>query len=431
MANVKFQIDPKAQNPFIVVRLWQGKKFDVKRKTHIQINRDHWNPAKQRLRSLTGINREQVNDYLMELEVYLHNQFNQSYAEGLPINGEWLQAQLNAFNKQPGEDQGTDDPTTFFVPFAENFIESLKGKVNKRTGKLRSQRTIDGYYLCLGKIKEFQEHKNIHLQLKQIDAQFEQQFTSFLQEQAYSSNYIGRLLPGVKSIALGARAQGLDTHPSLTDILCGFTEDLPVLYLDNDELDSIYNLDMEPGSQLDVCRDWMVIGALVGQRSSDLLKLTKANIKDDDIILKQQKTGKRVYIPIAPRVRFMLTKYGWEFPPSLSPQEFNKRIKEVCQLAKINQMVQGAIYDPELKRKVKGEYPKWRLMSSHTLRRSFCSNFYSVWPTPWIRMISGHGSEYELLRYIGRDSQDFGPDIKNFWNADKEQQTFKIHRKQG
>ena len=67
-------------------------------------------------------------------------------------------------------------------------------------------------------------------------------------------------------------------------------------------------------------------------------------------------------------------------------------------------------------RKVSGNYRKCDLVSSHIGRRSFCSNFYGIIPTPLLINISGHGSEAMFLTYIGKSSKDLSKETFKYFN---------------
>ena len=68
-----------------------------------------------------------------------------------------------------------------------------------------------------------------------------------------------------------------------------------------------------------------------------------------------------------------LKKYNYELP-NVPSYKFNERLKELGQKAKLNQKVE--IVRKKGKNRVTEIKQKWELMSSHTCRRSFCTNMY-------------------------------------------------------
>src|SRR5690606_36056388 len=102
----------------------------------------------------------------------------------------------------------------------------------------------------------------------------------------------------------------------------------------------------------------------------DLLKLTPDNLRYKAgkifIDIEQQKTGKNVTVGvIAPHVIDIVEN---NFPYPISQQKLNKHIKDVCETAKIEEMVKGSKYDKTSKRKKLNVYPKYDLITSHTFR---------------------------------------------------------------
>ena len=126
--------------------------------------------------------------------------------------------------------------------------------------------------------------------------------------------------------------------------------------------------------------------------------------------------------PFPSKVQFILDKRKGHFPQSFGQTRgsamtiFNRYIKEVCRLAKINEEIEGARVNPKTNRKENGKFKKYKLITSHICRRSFATNNYGNIPTPYLMHITGHGSEREFLNYIGKTGNDYAKDILKYWN---------------
>lgn len=60
--------------------------------------------------------------------------------------------------------------------------------------------------------------------------------------------------------------------------------------------------------------------------------------------------------------------------------------------------------------------PKYEMISSHTGRRSFCTNqFLRGTPTLLIRRISGHKTEKAFLRYIRINEEEAAQAMLSYW----------------
>ncbi len=149
------------------------------------------------------------------------------------------------------------------------------------------------------------------------------------------------------------------------------------------------------------------------------------------IELKQQKTGKNVTIPVLDDTKEI---YENGLPYKITIQKFNNYIKELCKLAKIDNLVKGSkicMVDDKgnviekddkgkypvkvVKRTIAGTYKKYELISSHSCRRSFATNKYGELPTPLIMQITAHSTEKTFLNYIGKSTLDFASQIADFY----------------
>ena len=113
---------------------------------------------------------------------------------------------------------------------------------------------------------------------------------------------------------------------------------------------------------------------------------------------KTQKTGAEVTIPAHPKLVEILNRYDGS-SPRINHITFNKRIKEICRLAKIDDLVKRSVTKGGVRQTT--QYEKWELVSSHTARRSGATNMYlSGIPAQSIMMITGHTTEKMLMKYI-------------------------------
>jgi integrase len=149
--------------------------------------------------------------------------------------------------------------------------------------------------------------------------------------------------------------------------------------------------------------NWLLIGLCIGQRVSDLLKLTPNNLRKAPtglyIDILQQKTKKAVTVGVADSLVISLLEN--EFPRSVSQVIFNKQIKALCKMAKIEELVSGFKNNPKTRRKEIVNAPKYEFVTSHIMRRSFASNYYGKIETPLLMNITGHSKESTFLTYIG------------------------------
>ena len=264
--------------------------------------------------------------------------------------------------------------------------------------------TIQKYTTLKKKISEFEDYKGVQFYIKDVGLSFSQELTKyFLEVDKLSRNSTGRYIKYVKSVCNDAQRNGIEVNPQLSQVR-GISEKSAKIYLTFDELEKIEKKKYSR-SALENAKDWLIIGCYIGQRVSDLLNLTSDNIHTRNgfelIELTQTKTGKRVAIPIHHKVKEILNKRKGEFPEKISDQKFNLHIKDVCELAEIDQSISGGKMTKDEKsekcRKEFSVFPKHKLVTSHICRRSFATNFYGIMPTPLIISITGHSTEQQFF----------------------------------
>ena len=416
MATIKFFIVGKSESSTIYVRFTHGRKYDFKRATHQQIKPKHWNSEKQRVRNvIEEKNKDKINEYLDILRAFLVKQFLNDYSNGVLISGDWLEGQIKANSKQEDE---TD--LSLLSNYCEYFISNLPTKKNhtKGSGSLGvSKRTIEKYKNVVKKLNDFQSDTKKKFQLTDINLKFETDFIKYLSTvEKLSDNTIGRTITFVKTICNDARDNGLKVNPQLARIK-GFKSKTKFITLSEEEISKIYNYDFGEHPFLENARDWLIVGLYSGQRVSDFISFTKETIKGDFLEFTQMKTGTKTIVPLHGYVSSIVKKYDGHFPRKISEQRFNDYIKRVCQEVGLNQLVEGALINPETKRKEVGEFPKYKLVTSHICRRSFATNHFGKLPTPVLMSITGHTSEKMFLNYISKSPIDDAKLLKDYWEA--------------
>ena len=101
---------------------------------------------------------------------------------------------------------------------------------------------------------------------------------------------------------------------------------------------------------------------------SDYSIFERADVREGAIVKKAKKTKVTSFIPLHSKLQKLLDKYEWKLP-KISSQKFNIRIQQVCKELEINDSIKKVSY---MGKNVKEEiFPKWKLIGSHTARRTF------------------------------------------------------------
>jgi integrase len=189
-------------------------------------------------------------------------------------------------------------------------------------------------------------------------------------------------------------------------------EETDAVYLSEKELSAIYALDLSDDKQLKEIRDIFIVGCFTGLRYSDLSTLSPEHVglENGNINLKQRKVHKAVVIPMIDYVPKILQKYNYDLPKTPS-YIFNERVKELGQRAKLKQKIE--VVRKKGKNREKKIFEKREMISSHTCRRSFCTNMYLLsFPAEELIRISGHNSLAAFMRYIKVDNQQAAKRLK-------------------
>tara|TARA_R110000751_G_scaffold100068_2_gene193766 strand:- start:63978 stop:65315 length:1338 start_codon:yes stop_codon:yes gene_type:complete len=419
MATVKFYLQSKSASAPIYVYLSLGRGKLFPRKTGRFINPKDWSTTTHFPKQNTTVNKNLTSE-LRKLKGFILDEVNQTNAS--TINGNWLTSKIDVFF-----DRVEAVDMDYLTTYGEHFIKHLKYKKNERSGGTGvSKSTEKKYRTIVNKLIAYENHIGENLKITDVDTKFRTKIIDYFSEvDKLGNNTIGRYLKFIKSICLDAQKNGYKVSRQL-DHFHGFVVKAPKIMLSLNELTQLKNTKFINEAH-EISRDWLIIGCFTGQRVSDLLRMKKSfiqHIQDYDfIVLEQVKTKKLVQIPIHYEVQEILDKRNGEFPPTFaktidsSKAMFNKYLKELCKIAKLNMVVNGNKFDKETGRTINGEYEKHELVASHICRRSFASNFYGnpLYPTPILMNITAHSTEKMFLEYIGKKPIDYSLQLAKIW----------------
>jgi integrase len=171
-------------------------------------------------------------------------------------------------------------------------------------------------------------------------------------------------------------------------------EDKDAVYLTEEEISRLFQFQFKT-KKLERVRDRFVVSCQTGLAFTDLSELQRVSIYEEEgeklIRVRRGKTKVEAIIPLEEETLSILEKYRWKIP-RISNQNFNGYIKEACKEAGFT--ATGRNVDDPAKQ-------LWECITSHTGRRSFCTNaFLSGFPASEIMKISGHTTEKSFFRYI-------------------------------
>jgi hypothetical protein len=273
-------------------------------------------------------------------------------------------------------------------------------------------------------LQKFQNHRNKPITFKSFDLDFYEQFLKFLnydiehkckgkKVKGYKRNTVGRDIKRLKIFLRDRMKRKVIPFIDLTDYKA-MEEDVDSIFLTWEEISRVYHLDLSARQSLEKYRDLFVLGCLTGFRFSDYSELKPEEVREGMLYVWQKKTQSTVIVPLREDAkRILITKYKMQMP-QVSSVKFNARIKEIAKLAGINETVK--LTHKRGIEEVADIRPKCDWVTSHTCRRSFCTNEYLAGtPSDLIMSISGHTTEKSFKKYIKADKLQRAHMIKKLW----------------
>ncbi|MBN2894039.1 MAG: site-specific integrase [Bacteroidales bacterium] len=435
---VRTSIKDKDKKVKIKARISAGRGISQIADTKLLIKAADWKPEKpdnsdrKRLSGKAGFRgnvaeNEDINSTLEKLKIHIDELMKEQLKKG-DLPSDFLSV---AIDKYYNPDKYEEKPVTLFS-FIEDYIRKAEHRINPKTGKTISYKMIREYERTYFYLKEFSKEKESELNFNDIDLEFYDEFIRFMQSretpvnkkkdvkqkvklQKLAINTIGKKIQTLKIFLNDATERGFNTNLKYkSHKFVSVSEEAEHIYLNEQDLDKLYQHDFSDNERLERVRDLFIIGAWTGLRFSDLSALTAKNIHDGRFHVKQKKTGNPVIIPLHPNVKAILQKYGGKLPPVISNQKFNDYLREAAKAAKINSEVHKGITRGG--KRISKKYEKHELISTHTARRSFATNLYKAdFPSISIMAITGHRTESAFLKYIKVTPEEHAKKLENFW----------------
>ena len=436
MAKIKFYLkDSKQPETAIYARISYGAAMsDTDSKEYINlkyyiaksINPAFWNPKTNRAKGTKEFPEyPEFNSRLDIIESTINSVFLKLENSKITPNNQLIKNELDKILKPEIVVSKDETPKDLFQ-FIDHLIETSPNK----------QSTLKSFKVLRKNLHDYQKTKKTVLNFSSIDIDFYNSFVDYLKSPTRSKTKTGKTITkaGLSMNTIGTRIKILKTFLSEANdrginVLPDYKkksfkvlkEETNSIYLTESELMQMYHIETSPGSlevlrkefntdklpeYLEKVRDLFLIGCYTGLRFSDLSKLNKDNITNDNTInVKTIKTNQSVVVPIHPITRQIFEKYDYQLPREISNQKFNEYLKDVAKIAEIKEPVTTESTKGGFK--VAETTEKYNLVTSHTARRSFATNaFLMDMPSISIMKITGHKTESAFMRYIKMSAKD-------------------------
>ena len=400
MATTNFYLDKadKSGQSFILMTyLCDGQKF--RHSVKLKIYPAQWLASKQRVK-VRSMEDEYVNGHLDSLEQIIASSQKQCLLEKNEINFSYVKQKFN-------DHLGKKDIRRTFVDCFNEYIEYSKTQ--------RSKKTTDRYVTCLNHLLKFRTARRYELSFDRINQHFYESFVSYMMQTPKSlNNTIGNYVKTLKAFINFCIDRGYCQPNNEVTKFKVFREDGELIYLSEEELFRIINLELD-SEKLMVVRDNFCFACFTGLRYSDISKLKPENIKDDYLEIKTEKTRDFLRIPLNQHAKAILLKNGGMLPKLFSNQKMNDYLKDIGELAEINESVLVVKYRGL--EKVEFLEPKYNFISSHTARRTFVTLSLEKGMRPeTVMSITGHKDYKTFKKYIKLTDKVKLVEMNNIWS---------------
>ena len=317
-----------------------------------------------------------------------------------------------AFNNRHGQNEKTELSSTDTSNEPSNFYEAFDDFVRV------CGRQNDWTHSTFEKFAAVKNHlKNFHPELSFdfFDEEGLTEYVQYLREvREMRNSTIGKQLSFLKWFLRWSFKQGMHSNnaydtfkPKLKDT------QKKIIFLTWEELNKLREFKIPPTKQaLERVRDVFLFQCFTRLRYSDVFNLRRSDIKGDHIEVTTVKTSDSLIIELNDHSKAILDKYkDVEFEndkalPVITNQKMNDYLKELAELAEINEPVRQTYYKGN--ERIDEVTPKYALLGTHAGRRTFICNALALGIPPQVVMKwTGH-SDYKAMKpYI-----DIADDIK-------------------
>ena len=317
-----------------------------------------------------------------------------------------------AFNNRYGQNEKTElaSANTSNVPsnFYEAFDDFVRvcGRQNDWTHS-----TFEKFAAVKNHLKNFRSELSFDF----FDEEGLTEYVQYLREvREMRNSTIGKQLSFLKWFLRWSFKQGMHSNnaydtfkPKLKDT------QKKIIFLTWEELNRLREFKIPPMKQaLERVRDVFLFQCFTGLRYSDVFNLRRSDIKGDHIEVTTVKTSDSLIIELNDHSKAILEKYkdvkfeNDKALPVITNQKMNDYLKEVAELAEINEPVRQTYYKGN--ERIDEVTPKYALLGTHAGRRTFICNALALGIPPQVVMKwTGH-SDYKAMKpYI-----DIADDIK-------------------
>lgn len=413
--NIIFSLESRKKNGVVVtdnvpIRMrvvYGGSRIDFS--TGYRIDMAKWDSDKQRVKNgCTNKFKQSASEINADLLMYytdIQNIFKEFEVQNAIPSPEELKDAFTNRNKQPEAELIEEKPKILFNSAFDEFI--------KECGNQNSwgNATYEKFKAVRNHLKNFDENPSF----ESIDENWLTSYMNYLRNTCdMRNNTVEKQINYLKWFLRWSVKKGYNEN----NIFDSFKPKLKnaqkkVIFLTWKELNQLRNFTIpETKKYLERVRDVFLFCCFTGLRHSDVYNLKRSDVKDNYIEITTIKTADNLIIELNNHSKTILDKYkniafeNNKALPVISNQKMNDYLKELGELAEINEPVRETYYKGN--QRIDEVMPKYALLGTHAGRRTFICNALSLGIPPQVVMKwTGHNDYKAMKPYI-----DIADDIK-------------------
>ena len=380
MASIIYYPDKEKNEKSLLILSFTFNHARLRLSTGIHIPAGCWDQEAQKAKPAKQFGKE--NKRLREISSFFLDKYDELFPKGIKLSKDEVTKKsaeiLDAFKVFSGRAVPEEIIKVSLISYIGIFRERYKNKI--------SPAHLLHYKGLQTHLEAFQAKKGFIVDFNTIGKDFYIKFTDYLKELGLKPNTVGSHIKRVKRLMNEANEDKFTSNNDHNNReFKVLKEDADTVYLTENDIKVLYNMAIEQPEYKKI-RDIFVLNCYTGLRHSDWSKVAKEHIHEGKLYVRTQKTNEPVIIPVKPFITEILKRYRILQVPPL--QKTNDGIRFIGQLA----------FDKKLGN---GDIKKWRLIRTHTARRSFATNAYLAGiPMRDIMQITGHRSTESFLKYI-------------------------------
>lgn len=286
---------------------------------------------------------------------------------------------------------------------------------HQRDVKRLEPNTIRQYEGTKRKIEEFEKFIGCRLTFDMIDGNFIDDFNCYMyNEKNFSHNSLGGKIKHLKAYMNFLVSKEITSNQKFRQFKKPSNE-TTIFALNQEQLDTLFYLDLSGEKRLERARDLFVLGCATGLRYSDYSAIKPGNIKDDCIVISMEKMDRQVKVPLNDYSRAIIAKYP-DGLPTISNVNLNKFLKEIGIRAKFFDEYEVTTYKSGLKQK--HFRPGYMMLTSHCARRTFATqSLQRGMQMAFVMRVTGHKDLRSFMRYVHVAEPKLKEEVDKAWNT--------------